>query len=140
MKSGLRILIRAPKAPFSVPPKQPKTPKMTVRLTKKLNRWPRKRQTHWRQWLRLSVGGPLHFITNENILGSFNCDQNRTKLLSLPSAACFLRTTLFRYFVNLMILRSVVAPANVIYQCCRSNSIYLCRLETVRTLMDLTQI
>ena len=29
LKSGLRILIRAPEVPFSVPPKKPKTPKMT---------------------------------------------------------------------------------------------------------------
>ena len=29
MKSDLRILIRAPEVPFLVPPKQPKTPKMT---------------------------------------------------------------------------------------------------------------
>ena len=29
LNSGLRILIQAPEVPFSVPPKQPKTPKMT---------------------------------------------------------------------------------------------------------------
>ena len=30
LKSGLRVLIRAPQVPFSVPPKEPKTTKMGV--------------------------------------------------------------------------------------------------------------